>query len=211
MSIDSNLLKTTKNISKNRFDYNLDQQNFLTRTLDDDQNTDRKSDATTLKESSKNESEENERDKRVNTRNVKSSKYSENIMSMNSPLLTQKNRKEKQSLDKLMEELSKTSTTNRRAHESNQNMKNSLNSFWNQASRSLKDDELEILRYNKISMINTETASNVQTDNPIDIRLIYESELKQLRESLLESNKREKDMRKRIEKLEVKYLKYLKF
>ena len=208
MSIDPNLLKTTKNISKNRFDYNLDQQNFLTRTLDDDQNTDRKSDATTLKESSKNESEENEGDKRVNTRNVKSSKYSENIMSMNSPLLTQKNRKEKQSLDKLMEELSKTSTTNRRAHESNQNMKNSLNSFWNQASRSLKDDELEILRYNKISMINTETASNVQTDNPIDIRLIYESELKQLRESLLESNKREKDLRKRIEKLEVKYLKF---
>lgn len=82
-----------------------------------------------MKEGSKHESEENEKLHPAITHNIKTAKFFDRHMRIKSPPITQKGRKEKQGINRLMEELSKNSSTNRKLYVTSQHVKHPLNSF----------------------------------------------------------------------------------
>ena len=94
---------------------------------------------------------------------------------------------------------------------SNQNLQNSLGSFREDASKSMKEEDLELIKSNKLSVFNTEDGSNQHNDVIIEIKAKYELEIKSLKDKLDNAENREIDMQNKFNKLEVKSNFYLKY
>ena len=92
---------------------------------------------------------------------------------------------------------------NSKLRKPNHNVQNSLGSFQEEAPMSLKEEGLEVIKSSKLSAFHTEDGSNQRSEHFMEVKSRYENEIKMLREKLAEAHNREKEMHRKIDRLEV--------